>query len=174
MATRLFWPLCRLANPMKIETANNRFFSLTVERYEFPDEELGPTEYNPADEFETGRFLVVSHGIRNADGEWNTRGPTMTTNELQRFVDWLNLILNGSPPTDGIYFTERDLEFTYDASARNLCVHLFRDFLPPWIGSADHVTIEFSVNEIDLESAINSLQSQLDAFPGRPPIRNAT
>ena len=159
---------------MKIETADNRSFSMIVERYEFPEEELGPTEDNPADEFETGRFLIVSHAIRNADGDWNARGPTMTTNELQRLVDWLNLIRNGSPSTDGIYFTERDLEFTYDASAGNLCVHLFRDFLPPWIGSAEHVTIAFPANEIDLESAIKSLQSQLIAFPGRPLIGNAT
>ena len=159
---------------MKIETADNRFFSLIVERYEFPDEELGPTEDNPADEFETGRFLVVSHAICNADGEWNVCGPTMTTSELQRFVDWLNLIGNGTPSTDGIYFTERDLEFTYDHSGGNLCVHLFRDFLPPWNGSADSVMIEFPINEIDLASAIISLQSQLLSFPGRPPIENAT
>ena len=80
---------------MKIETRDGRLFSLIVKQYEFPDEELGPTEDNPADEFETGRFLIVSHIIRNADGEWNTRGPTMTTVELERLVNWLDQIRDG-------------------------------------------------------------------------------
>ena len=159
---------------MKIETADGRFFSLTVDGYEFPDEELGPTEDNPADEFETGRFLIVSHVIRNADGEWNARGPTMTTDELQRFVDWLVLIRTGTQPTGGIYFTERDLEFTCDDSVSNLRVHLSWDFLPPWNDSDECVTIEFPIHDLDLASAVHSLRTQLIAFPGRPPIENAT
>ena len=55
---------------MKFETLDGRFFSLLVEEYEFPDEELSPTEDNPAEDFETDRFLIVSHSFRNSDGEW--------------------------------------------------------------------------------------------------------
>lgn len=159
---------------MKIETADGRFFSLNVERYEFPHEVLGPTDDNPAEDFETGRFLIVSHVIRNADGEWTACGPTMTTDELQRFVDWLALIRDGVKPTSGIYFTERELEFTFDSSIDALYVHFFGDFLPPWNHTSECVKIEFSVGDIDLGSAIRSLQTQLNVFPGRPPIGDAT
>jgi hypothetical protein len=33
---------------MKLGTPDGRFFSLTIERYEFPNEEPGPTDDNPA------------------------------------------------------------------------------------------------------------------------------
>ena len=37
---------------MKLETPDGCYFSLNVDRYEFPNEELGPTEDNPAEDFE--------------------------------------------------------------------------------------------------------------------------
>jgi hypothetical protein len=37
---------------MKLETPGGRYFSLTIERYEFPEEELGPNEDNPAEDFD--------------------------------------------------------------------------------------------------------------------------
>ena len=114
---------------MTFETFDGRFFSLLVEEYEFPDEELGPTEDNPAEDFETDRFLIVSHSFRNSDGEWRARGPTMTNVELQRFSDWLEAIRDGNVSTNGVYFTERDLEFTVDNARAKLNVHVSYDFL---------------------------------------------
>jgi hypothetical protein len=153
---------------MRIETGDGRLFTLTVERYEFPDEELGPTEDNPAEDFDTGRFLIVAYSFQNGDGKWDARGPTMTTVELNRFVEWLDSIRNGTRSTEGFYFTERDLEFTFDDSNQSLCVHVFRDFLPTWSKSKS-VTIEFPLREIDMDSVLGSLRTQLAVFPGRPP-----
>ena len=159
---------------MNLETSDGRRFTLIVDGYEFPDEELGPTEDNPADEFEVGRFLIVSHTFRIPEGEWRASGPTMTTTELQGFVDWLKSIRDGCPSKPGVYFTERDLEFTVDDSHTILRVHVFRNFLPPWIDSADSVTIDFPITSVQFDRVIDSLQHQLTRFPGRPPIRDAT
>ena len=158
---------------MKFETLDGRFFSLLVEEYEFPDEELSPTEDNPAEDFETDRFLIVSHSFRNSDGEWRARGPTMTNVELQRFSDWLEAIRDGNVSTNGVYFTERDLEFTVDNARANLNVHVSYDFLPPWVDSPDSVTITFPIACIDFNGVLGSLRDQLIRFPGRPPITNA-
>lgn len=159
---------------MRLETPDGRFFSLTVEGYEFPDEELGPTEDNPADDFETGRFLIVSHRYRNPDGEWSARGPTMTTSELQRFADWLESIRDGKASKNGVYFTERDLEFTVDNAQANLRVHVSYDFLPAWAETGDTVTIEFPISCVELDRVLGSLRRQLQQFPGRPPIEEST
>ncbi len=155
---------------MKLETPDGRLFSLLVEEYEFPDEELGPTEDNPAEDFETDRFLIVSHSFRNADGEWTARGPTMTTSELQRFCEWLEAIRDGTVSTIGVYFTDRDLEITIDDSHADLHVHVFSRFLPPWVNSADSVTISFPIGCVDFIGVLKSLQDQLSRFPARPPI----
>jgi hypothetical protein len=155
---------------MKLETRDGRSFSLRVERYEFPDEELGPTEDNPADDFDTGRFLVVAASFRNAGSDWSASGPVMTTTEVGRFVDWMDSIVKGHPLSTGVYFTGRDLEFTIDHDARNLLVHACRDFRPDWSTTAD-VTIEFAIDQVDLRVAAESLRSQLKCFPGRPPIQ---
>jgi len=151
---------------MKFETPDGCLFTLTIERYEFPDEELGPTEDNPAEDFETGRFLIVSHTFRNADGEWEASGPTMTTAELQQFIDWLDSIRHGLPTTDGVDFTEYDLEFTVDASTTFLRVHTFWDFLPAWVKPEESVIIEFAIRHLDLDAVIDSLEQQLAEFPG--------
>ena len=158
---------------MQLEMSDGRFFSLRVERYEFPDEELGPTDDNPADEFDTGRFLVVAVAFRNADGAWQASGPIMETTELERFTDWMESILEGTPLSDGVYFTERDLEFTIDNTAGKLLVHACWDFSPSWETSEEGVTIDFAIDQVDMLGAIESLRSQLRFFPGRPPIRLA-
>jgi len=159
---------------MKFANTKGDAFSLLVDRYEFPGEEFGPTDDNPADEFETGRFIVVSHAIRHNGREWNTCGPTMKTTELKRLKDWFALIQDGSATTGGLCFTERELEFTYDKVSGNLQVHLFFGFLPPWEDSSDSVVIGFQAEKLDIGAAINSLHAQLKAFPSRPPIGNAT
>jgi hypothetical protein len=159
---------------MKLEVHGGPLFSLVVNRYEFPDEDLRPTEDNPVDEFETGRFLVVTASFRNADGQWNASGPIMTTDELERLAEWLDSVVKGHPLSAGIYFTERDLEFSIDLEERNLLVHVSRDFRPNWSMSSETVTITFPVDHIDLRCAVESLRSQLNRFPGRPPIQAAS
>ena len=155
---------------MEFRTDDGRLFALNVERYEFPDEELGPTEDNPVEDFETGRFLVVAHRFRSAGEEWAASGPTMTTDDLQRFVAWVISLRDETRSIDGIYFAERDLEFTFDEKTRAISVHIAYDSLPAWSDAAECITIDFPIQGIDLDAAIDSLRRQLAAFPGRPPI----
>jgi len=156
---------------MKLETPDGQSFSLTVERYEFPDEELGPTAENPADDFETGRFLVVSVGFRSSLGEWEACGPEMTTTELLRLADWLDSIRIGRAVHTGVYFTERNLEFTCNATSERLLIHAHGSFLPPWSASGESITLDFAVRDIELELAVESLRKQLARFPGKPALR---
>ena len=159
---------------MELRSKNGNLFTLTVERYEFPDEELGPTEDNPVDEdFDTGRFLIVSHAFGNADGQWHGEFPTMDTEEFSRFIDWLDSIQRNEIDTHGVYFTERCLEFTLDESSTSLLVHLSWELLPPWVGNGDTVVLRFPLAEVDLDAAISSLQQQSAKFPGRPQLPNA-
>jgi hypothetical protein len=159
---------------MRLETPDGNCFTLVVEGYEFPDEDPGPTDDNPADDFEAGRFLIVSHCFRSVDGQWNARGPTMTTTGMQRLITWLNSIRYGNPTADGVYFTERELEFTIDERRETLRVHVSGGFVPAWAESSESVTIEFPLRVIDLGRAIADLEKQIAQYPGRPPIRNAT
>jgi len=156
---------------MKLESPDGRFFSLSVEGYEFSDEELGPIKDNPADEFESGRFLIVSHTFRNQNGEWRVSGPTMTTDELGELAEWLESLHGDGKQNVGCYFTEREIEFTFNPRSNKLTVHVFHDFLPDWIGTDQTARIEFSLDEVDLVAAIKSIRQQLLAFPGRPPLQ---
>jgi hypothetical protein len=155
---------------MKFESPDGSIFTLTVDRYEFPDEELGPTEDNPAEDFQTCRFLVVSHRFRNSQGEWRAAGPTMTTTELQRLMDWLDSVQRRQPTANGVYFTERDLEFSVNPDVSVLSVHAYGDFLPAWAERKTTLKIAFPVSEIQFGEVLESLRSQLRAFPGRPPV----
>ena len=143
---------------MRIETEDGRSFSLAIERYEFPDEELGPTEDNPADEFDTGRFLVVAVSFRNHDGAWNASGPEMTTDELDRLAKWLDSLRSGKPISQGVYFTERNLEFSIDDKGhlRTAGTYIWQFQLPPWASNkyTECVAIEFPLDQIDIGAAV--------------------
>src|SRR5688572_19046504 len=99
---------------MQLVSLDGRSFSLDVLGYEFPYEELGPNEDNPADDFDRGRFLVVSVSLKTPEGEWQATATEMTTTELERLSVWLESVSNDRPSGAGVYFTERDLEFTFD------------------------------------------------------------
>ncbi len=144
-------------------------FSLIVDRYEFPDEELGPTEDNPAGEdFDPSRFLVVTVSVSTPEGSWQATAPEMTTSELERFADWLEEISQGKRLRMGVYFTERDIEFVVDEECKILTVYLYCDFLPPWMERSQDLALEFPLQAVDLGGAIASIRRQLEEFPGRP------
>jgi hypothetical protein len=154
---------------MNITAKDGTSFSLHVERYEFPDEDLIPNEDNPADDFDTGRMLVVRFSANHTERSWNASGPEMDTTELARLADWLDSVVAGNANAIGVYFTERDLEFTVSEDLKFLRIHFFWDFLPPWIVDATgQFTLDFQINEIDLSAASRSLREQLVAFPGAP------
>ena len=154
---------------MRIET-DDRSFTLAIDRYEFPDEELGPTEDNPAEDFDRGRFLIITVRLSDQSRSWKVTGPYVDTEELVRLADWLDSIARGNPTEDGIYFIERDWEWTVDAGVSTLTLHLSSAFLPPTSLRGKTYAMPFSVDSIDLPSAVSSLRRQLLAFPSRPPL----
>jgi hypothetical protein len=144
-------------------------FSLEVDRYEFPDEELGPTEDNPADYFDRGRFLFVTISCVTPEGRWQATAPEMTTTELEAFAEWLQVVSQGRPAEIGAGFTERDLEFSVDLSGRKLNVHLYWKFRPVWT-TENHLTISFPLDELDFDAARSFLHAALVRFPHRPAL----
>jgi hypothetical protein len=151
-------------------TTDQTSLTLSVEGYEHPDEPLGPTDDNPADEFETSRFLVVAVRFSTPQASWSVAGPYLTTGELAGLADWFDSIARGAPSAQGICFIERDMEFTIDEAASRLTVHLLYRFLPPGDGSQDIVQLEFPLQEVDLGAAAKDLRETLRKFPGRPPL----
>jgi hypothetical protein len=156
---------------MKFEASDGTYFSMKVARYEFPDEELGPTEDNPASDFQTGRFLIVDCSFHRGGREWSPSAAIMTTDELERLMEWLQSLKDGKPAPTGFYFTERDLEFSIDESRAKLHIHISGSFLPVWHKGGDTLTIEFPMSEVDLDAEIKAINQELRAFPGRPPLR---
>jgi hypothetical protein len=142
-------------------------FSMRVVAYEFPDEELGPTEDNPAEYFETGRFLVIDVEFSRDGMTGRDSLPEMTTTELERMVDWLQTIADGNCNRTGVYFTERDLAFSVSKDLSVLRVHIFWYLLPDWATGTD-LTLEFPADRAALEENIRSLHDDLTRFPGRP------
>lgn len=157
---------------MLLESSDGQLFLLHIDRYEFPDEELGPTKDNPADDFDRGRFLVVTVSCKISTGSWQATAPEMTTTELERLASWLESLQSGQPSGVGVYFTERDLEFTVDEARETLNVRLHRDFLPPWNKKGESLTMSFPIGEINLNEVVASMRSQLVQFPDRPPLPN--
>jgi len=142
-----------------------------VAHYEFPDEELGPTEDNPASDFETGRFLVVDCSFREGGRAWSASAAIMTTDELQRFSKWLESLKERAQAALGFFFTERELEFSIDDSRTNLHVYVSGSFLPSGHKSGETLRIDFPLADVDLDAAIKAINQELQAFPGRPPIK---
>lgn len=158
---------------MNLESADGDYFSFAIEGYEFPDEALGPTEDNPADQdFDTGRFLIVSCVFRNSEGEWSESFPEMDTTGLAHFIRWMESISNNVVIQEGVHFIEYGLEFSIDASHTVLHVHTFHHFLPPWTTSGS-VTLNFPIAGINFSDALASLRQMADQFPGRPPLGDA-
>lgn len=145
---------------------------MTVRGYEFPNEEIGPTEDNPADCFDTGRYLIVAIQFSNSQHTWSASGPIMCTDELDRLINWLASIADDPCSANGVYFTERDLEFSFDRTHSHLLVHIFRDFLPSWC-DANSLTLAFPKSEIDFPSVVRELRAQRGQFPGRPPLETS-
>ena len=87
----------------------------------------------------------------------------MTTCQLQRLIDWLDALSIGASVKEGVYFTERDLEFSTDQQQRVVRIHLSSLFLPNW-SEASLLTLEFPLAEIDLPAATEDLKLQLAKF----------
>ena len=159
---------------MEIQSANGECFSFVVDRYEFPHEPLGPTEDNPAGEdFDTGRFLVISCEFENHDGKWSGSFPEMDTTGLARLIQWLDSINRDDIMLNGVHFVEYNLEFSVDETRTVLHVHAFNHFLPPWIAEGESITLRFPIADINLTNALAALRAMAEQFPGRPPLGNA-
>lgn len=153
---------------MKLESSFDNWFSLNVAGYEFPDEELGPTQDNPADDFDVSRGLIVLLSCSTPSGSWTVTGPYFTTSELASLADWFLSLINRNPSSMGIYFIERCIEMSINQPLTSLTIHLSDECLPPGSNLGDTVNIVLPLNEIDLDGAIQSLRVILTHFPGRP------
>lgn len=153
---------------MKLTNSSGESIELHVVGYEHPDDELGPTEDNPADDFDPGRFLIVTVAAKARGRSWDGTGAYLDTVELNRFANWLESIRRGQPSHYGIYFTEREMAWSVNYPLTELTVFLWHDLQPPWWDDLNSLPIDFSLTEIDLRDAIRSLRQQALKFPGLP------
>jgi len=151
---------------MKLESKDGTSFELRVERYQFPDEDLEPNDYNPADDFDPARWLIITISVSNRAGAWQATGPNMTTSEMESLATWLDSVRIGQAGSPGICFIERDMEFAVNEDCTVLQIYLCGVFRPSW--ARGMVVLEFPVRELDLTAAASSLREQLGTFPGMP------
>lgn len=151
-----------------LEAPSGNKFTMEVLGYEFPDEDLGPTEDNPAEEFNTARFLVIDCEFSKEGRTWRASSPELTTIQLERLWKWLNSICEGdSTASDGVYFTERNLEFGFDKNEQAICVFASYELAD----QNEPAVLRFDLDKCQLRTALQSLKRDLERFPGRPPLK---
>ncbi|MFO0884320.1 MAG: hypothetical protein U0894_09040 [Pirellulales bacterium] len=152
----------------EIGGAECNFFGLTIIGYQYPNEPLEPSDDNPVDEFDTGRFLVIEcHFVRN-EVDWKRSGPFLSTDDLAKLRDWMVELPLVTIGTVGCYFTERDLELSYDASRKALSIHASYELNSPVERSGQTTTLVFRLDDSMIASLVGQLENCIRRFPGRP------
>lgn len=153
----------------ELNGSDGDFFGFTIMGYQYPDEPLEPSDDNPADEFDTGRFLVVKFCfVRNAIN-WTRSGPILTTDDLIKLRDWMAELPSATTRTLGCYFTERELELSYDATRKSLSVHASYEFNSPFEQIGQPTRIVFSLDAQTVTYLVRQLDDCIHRFPGKPP-----
>jgi hypothetical protein len=149
------------------EARDGSRFTLSAVGYEHPDEELGPTEDNPLEYFDSSRYLMIECEFRSQNRIWTRRGPTLTTEELDRLRGWVVKVIAEPTLEHGLYFVERELELLHRGCDASLVVWACWDFA--FDRSHEYCDrLEFPVNELNLPETVAALSEMVRAWPGRP------
>jgi hypothetical protein len=130
--------------------------------YQFP--EVAEAEYD-------SNWLMVKIVVRHPDGDWSAVDPALLTYEVRELADWLRVVGSGSRETREMAFLEPCLSFRLrsgDKRTDELEIDLAHEFRPPWAKDIDQsAAMLFPLSEIDLSSAADALQHELEQYPQR-------
>lgn len=147
---------------------NGEYLRFQILGYEHPDEDLGPSEDNPIEEFDAERFLIAECNFVLDGVAWTAKGAILTTSELEKLQEFVEQIGSSSVENLGCYFTERDIEFSYDRGACTIMVYASYRFRPPNNDSCGPIGISFPVTPEILRAVSVNLAKCVRRFPGRP------
>ena len=150
---------------MDIRTDNGSSVYLEVLGYQFPDK---------ANEEWDSNWLTIYMAVTIPKGTWSVSQSFLLTYELGLIADWFDAVADHTQVENEIGFVEPDLWFEVinpTGTELYLRVHFGGDCMPPWIDRserwAEDVFADFSLSEIDLHAAAESLRSQLRLYPQR-------
>jgi len=93
--------------------------------------------------------------------------PALLTYEVRELADWLRSVESGRREGRDISFLEPCLSF-HLRTPDELEVELSHEFRPPWAKDLDQsAVLLFRLNEVNLSSAVESLDQQLAKYPQR-------
>jgi hypothetical protein len=147
---------------------NGEYLRFRIIGYEHPDENIEPSEDNPIADFDEERFLIAECHFALGGVAWTAAGAILTTGDLAKLQDFVEQSGSSGTESPGCYFTERDIEFSYDRVARTIVVYVSYRFKPPNNGSCGPIEIAFPVTAEILGAVSENLAKCIRQFPGRP------
>ena len=149
---------------MRLVSRDGQLLNLEILGYQFPLLQTEPFDSN---------WLRVRGKVVHPRGFWTFEDPCLLTYEVAALADWLEKAGGDTPHRSDIGFTEPNLEFrlVYDSSVPHLRIYFELESRPPWAASKvagqEDLWVQFSLVELDLNDASQSLRKQLEAFPQR-------
>ncbi len=150
---------------MLLKSKDNSEFELTILGYEFP--ELEKEEYD-------SNWLVISIRVKKSEGSWEAKHPCLLTWEVAHLSKWLRSLPNNESVESEEDFIEPNLSFQVTKMTEEyitLRVFFGMKFKP--LGTPgdstkmDKFWMDLTITPDDLESAADSLYSELSRFPER-------
>jgi len=159
------WDVSRLT-VLDIANENESRLTLEVSGYQYPDNASGRWDRN---------WLVIIGRVLAAGRSWAFKDPCLTTFELSQLRRWFGAIQARNSPVKTCYFTEPNLEFSYD-EASELLEGRFRlesapPDIPPGPDRFEGVAVHFPFASSDAARVIESIDHALQRFPERASAR---
>jgi hypothetical protein len=151
---------------MDIRANNGSSFHLRISGYQFPEIKDGGLDAN---------WLRIYMTVSVPQGSWSVTDPFLTTDEIEALADWLDAVAAHPQTENQIGFIEPNLSFEVIQPTEGtscLRISFAIECLPPWADrsayEANDEYVDFSLSDIELHSAAESLRSQLKLYPQRP------
>jgi hypothetical protein len=150
---------------LDIAEENGNRLTLEVSGYQFPDKSSAHWDRN---------WLFIAGRISVSGLSWTFRDPCLTTFELAQLRRWFSAVRDRQFPAKTCFFTEPNLEFSYDDASELLEVRFRLESAPPEIPSGpdrlEGALAQFSFSSSDAARVIESIDQALLRFPERAAV----
>jgi hypothetical protein len=149
---------------MILKGIDDQSVELKITNYQFPQINDGDWDSN---------WLLVYLNVNSKFGNWQTIDASLTTWEVKRLINWLDLISNNKiQELEVIEFTEPNLSFAFlrTINSQKIIKIIFELESRP-ISHLDDIEyhVEFHWTNSDLKNYIKLFEEELEKFPERYP-----
>ncbi len=140
--------------------SGEKSFELFIDGYEFPHLDNEPDDSD---------WLMVGLKVSSPKGNWSVSDPSLQTNEVESLASWLEKVSLNKNRKKEISFIEPVLGFSILENNQGIYleINLSYEALPPWESMPNTFSLTFPLADLDLMSAANDLQKQLEKYPQR-------